>query len=144
MKFVPLCVRQSIDCIAFTTDVFSEDIRKATMEWIGAALKVTKCVQEVNFEKKLMRKGVVRKIDWRKIVKLFKGWGSCSYDKEVVKRIAKEVSKERVKAAVEKEKLERACEKACGEKLKENVFPEVYKKLRDLRFQTVRSVESQY
>ena len=66
---------------------------------------MAKCVQSVNFEKKLLRKSVFRRSDWKKVVKLFSGWGSNTYDEEVVKKIAKEVSLSRINSAVEKKSL---------------------------------------
>ena len=139
MKFVPKYVRQSVDCLVNSTDVFNQDIQKATMEWIGVAIEVSRCVQHVRYERKLLRGKWVRKSDRRKVEKLFSGWGVGSGNLEVKKNVARQVSEERVNIWVEKEKCLREYEKDMGLKVKEcfKEVPLIYKKLRDIRFQTV-------
>ena len=118
MKFVPKYVRQSVDCIAAATDVFPINIQKATMEWIGSSIEVTRCVHRVNYEKKLKRRGILRKSDWKKIEKLFSGWGSGDNNVNLLKNIGRQLSEARVEAMMRKEELERNCEKVLGDRVK--------------------------
>ena len=61
-----------------------------------------------NFEGKLSKKHLVRKVDWRKVCKLFHGWGEewfTNYDEET--EIARIMSKRRVAYWVKKEEIMR-------------------------------------
>ena len=92
MFFVPNYLRQRLLCLASIYAVLDRTCFKEIIEWIGSCIHLGKVTQKRNLEEKLLRRGIVRKCDWRKGERLFKGWGYGVVKSDVVyvvKRVAK-------------------------------------------------------
>ena len=77
--FVPFWVRQKLICLSEKHAVIGlayKEIRR----WLGVSLRIGEAILRGNYEERLMKKGVNRNVDLRKVKKLFKGWGYCDVE----------------------------------------------------------------
>ena len=77
--FVPFWVRQKLICLCEKHAVIGlayKEIRR----WLGVSLRISEAILRGNYEERLMKKGVSRNVDLRKVKKLFKGWGYCDVE----------------------------------------------------------------
>ena len=103
--FIPLQVRQDVIALSYSFYVDHVDI-KETLKWISYSMALSRVVLNANFERKLVKKKIVRICDWRKVNKLFMGWGEnrlgCG---KLMEEVSMKVSEGRLVYWVNKEAL---------------------------------------
>ena len=90
-------MKHELSCLAAQFAVV-RTASKEVLRWLGLSVRICDAILRGNYDQMLIRMGLDRQVDRRKVSYLFKGWGdsNCSKYEEVMNDISKQVSNERM------------------------------------------------
>ena len=95
--FVPHQIRHELSCLSAQFAVINAAY-KEVLKWLGLSVKICDAIKRSNYEERLLKTGLMRKLDRRKIGCLFKGWGdgNISEYESVIDDIGRTVGRKKI------------------------------------------------
>ena len=95
--FVPYRVERELSCLSVQFAAV-QVAYKEVLRWLGVSIRICDAIVKGNYEQRLMKIGMMRNVDRRKVSYLFKGWGDNELNqyKEAMDDICRMVSNERM------------------------------------------------